>query len=63
MFLKNETLFLHVLASPGQPQDNSLYISEGVQAFTLLVIFLIYYDKMFTKVNNFLYTRIVTILS
>jgi len=63
MFLKNETVFLHVLARPSHPQDNSLYFSEGLQAFTLLVIFLIYYNKMFTKVNNFLYTRIVNILS
>ena len=63
VFLNIRQVFLHVLASPGHPQDNSLYISEGVQAFTLLVIFLLYYDKMFTKVNNFLYTRIVNILS
>ena len=56
-------MFLHVLASPGHPQGNSLYISEGTQAFTLLVMFLLYYDKMFTKRNNFLYTRIVNILS
>jgi len=55
MFLKNEVVFLHVLASQGHPQGNSLYISEGVEAFTLLVIFLFYYDKMFTKMNNFLY--------
>jgi len=61
--LKNETVFLHVLARPGHPQDNNLHISEGVQAFTLLVIFLLYYDEIFTKVNNFLYTRIVNILS
>jgi len=53
---------LEVLASPGRTQGNSLYISEGVQAFTLLVIFLLYYDKMFTKMNNFLYTAIVNIL-
>ena len=45
MFFKNETVFLHVLASPCHPQDNSLYISEGVQASTLLVIFLLYYDS------------------
>ena len=32
-----------------------LYISGGEQVFTLLVIFLLYYDKMFTKINNFLY--------
>jgi len=63
MFLKNEIVFLHVLASQGHPQRKSLYISEGVQAFTLLVIFLLCYDKMFTKMNNFLYTRIVNILS
>jgi hypothetical protein len=62
IFLKNETVFLHVLASPGHPQGDSLYISDGVQAFTLLVIFLLYYDKMFTKMNNFLYTGIVNIL-
>jgi len=59
---KNQTVFLHVLASPGHPQANSLYISEGVQAFTLLVIFQLYYDKMFTKKNILLYTRIVNIL-
>jgi len=35
--LKNET-FWHVLASPGQLQGYSLCISEGIQAFTLLVI-------------------------
>jgi len=29
-FLKNETVFLLVLASPGHPQCNSVYISEGV---------------------------------
>jgi len=52
IFLKNETLFLHVLASPGHPQGSSLYISEGIQALTLLVIFL-YYDKMFTKNEQF----------
>ena len=51
------------MASPGHPQGNSLYISEGMQDFMLLVIFLLYYDKMFTKMNNFLYTRIVNILS
>jgi len=53
--LKNETVFLLVLVSPGQPQGYSLCISEGIQAFTLLVIFQIYHDKMFTKINNFLY--------
>jgi len=63
MFFKNETVFLHVLASPGHPHDNSLCISEGVQTFTLLVIFLLYYDKVFTKMNNILYTRFVNILS
>ena len=63
MFLKNETVFLHVLASPGHPHDNSLCISEGVQTFTLLVIFLFYCDKVFTEMNNILYTRIVNILS
>jgi hypothetical protein len=31
------------------------------RAFTLLVIFLPYYDKIFTNMNNFLYTRIVNI--
>jgi len=41
----------------------SLNISEGIQAFTLLVIFQLYYDKMFTKMNNFLYPRIVNTLS
>jgi len=55
--LKNETVFLHVLASPGHPQSNSLYISEGVQAFTLLGIFQVCYDKMFTKMNNFVYCK------
>jgi len=55
--------FFNALASPGHPQDNSLCISEGVQTFTLLVIFLIYYDKVFTKMNNIRYTRIVNILS
>jgi hypothetical protein len=49
-------VFWGVLASPGHPQGNSLYISEGVQAFTLLVVFLLYHDKMFTKMNSFLYT-------
>jgi len=48
-------LFLHVLASPGHPEGKSLYISEGVEAFTLLVIFRPYYDKMFTKMDSFLY--------
>jgi len=38
-------------------------ISVGIQAFTLLVIFQLYLDEMFTKMNNFLYTRIVNILS
>jgi len=55
MFLKNETVFLYVLASSGHPQGKRLYISEGVQGFALLVIFLPYYDKMFTKMNNFPY--------
>ena len=55
MFLKNEMMFLRVLASEGHRQGKSLYISEGVEAFTLLVIFVLYYDKMFTKMNNFLY--------
>jgi len=41
----------------------SLNISEGIQAFTLLVIFQLYYDKMFTEINNFLYTGNVNILS
>jgi len=41
----------------------TVYISEGVQAFTLLVVFLLYHDKMFTKMNNFLYTIIVNIWS
>jgi hypothetical protein len=53
MFLKNEMVFLHVLASQEHPEGKSLYISEGVEAFTLLVIFLPYYDKMFTKMNDF----------
>jgi len=52
---EKETVFLYVLASPGHPQGKSLYISEGVQAFTLQVIFVPYYDKMFTKMINFLY--------
>jgi len=110
IFLKNETVFLHVLARPGHPQGNNLYISDGVEAFTLLVIFLLYYyiilfyrsvgvmylilcimtrdmsfiivmiyriqintiqyntiqynyNKIFTEMNNFLYTGIVNILS
>jgi len=46
IFLKNETVFLHIMASP---QGNSLYISEGIEAVTLLVIFQLYYEKMFTK--------------
>jgi len=33
-----------------------LCISEGVETFTLVVIFLLYYDKVFTKMNNILYT-------
>jgi len=51
---------LYVLASRGHPHGNSLYISEGVQAYTLVVIF-VRYDKMFTKMNNFLYTRHVQV--
>jgi len=43
------------------PQGN--IISEDIQAFTLLVIFEVYFEKMFTKMNNFLYTRIINILS
>ena len=62
MFLKNEIAVLHGLASQGPPQGSSLYISEVLQAFTLLVIFLLYCDKMFTKMKNFFYTRIVNIL-
>jgi len=61
-FKKNEMVFLHVLASQGHPQGKSLYISEGIQALTLLVILLLYYDKMFKKNEPFLYTRIVNIL-
>jgi len=63
IYLKNETMLLHVLASPGHPQGNSLYISEGIQAFTLLAVFQLYYHKMFTEMNNFFYTGIVNILS
>jgi len=63
MFLKIDVVFLYVLASQGHPQCHSLYISEGVEAFTLLVIFLIYYDKMFKKINNFLHTRFVNVIS
>jgi hypothetical protein len=48
---KNETVFLHILVSPVHPQGNSLYISECVQASTLPVTFLLYYDKMFTKMT------------
>jgi len=62
VFLKMR-LFMHILASSGHPQDNNLFISEGIQTFTLLVIFLLYYDKVFTKMNNILYTGIVNILS
>ena len=54
-------VFLHVLVSPGQPQGYILCISEGIQAFTLLVIFQLYHDKMFTKMNSFLYTIILNI--
>jgi hypothetical protein len=54
-FFKNETVFLRVLVRQAHPQGSSLYIAEGIQAFILLVIFLIYYDKMFTKMNTFLY--------
>jgi len=63
MIFKYETVFLLVLASPVHPQDNSLRISKGTQTFTLLVIFLVYYDKVFTKMNNMLYTRSLNILS
>jgi len=59
--LKNDTVFLHVVVSPGQPQGYSLCIQEGIQAFTLLVIFQHYHDKMFTKTNIFLYTKILNI--
>jgi len=47
--LKNKTVFFNVFVSPGQPQGYSLCISEGIQAFTLLVIFQLYHDKMFKK--------------
>jgi hypothetical protein len=40
----------------------TIYISDGVQAFTLLDIFLLYNAKMFTKMNNFLSIGIVSIL-
>jgi hypothetical protein len=49
LFEKNGTGFLHVLASAGHPQGKSLCISEGVHALTLLVIFLLYYDKCLQK--------------
>jgi len=38
---------LHVLTSAGHPEGNSLYISEGIQAFTLLVIFQHYYGNVY----------------
>ena len=62
-FLKIRQFFLLVLASSVHLQDNSLRISEGVQTFTFLVIFLHCYDKVFTKKNNILYTRSLNILS
>jgi hypothetical protein len=50
IFLKNEVGVLHILASPGQLQGNSLCIPEGIQAFTVLVVFILCYDKIFTKI-------------
>jgi hypothetical protein len=54
LFLKNETGVLHILASPGHPQGNSIYIPEGIQAFTVLIVFLLYYDKIFTKIISYI---------
>jgi len=48
---------------PVHPHDNSLRIPEGIQTFTLLGIFLLCYDKVFTEMNNIIYTRSLNILS
>jgi hypothetical protein len=53
IFLKNEIGVLHIFASPGQPQGNSLCTPEGIQAFTVLVVFLLYYDKKLTKIISY----------
>jgi hypothetical protein len=47
-----------VSANPDHSQGNNPYILEGTEAFTLLVTFLLHYDKIFPELKNFHYTGI-----
>jgi hypothetical protein len=48
---KVQNVSLHVSANPGHPQGNYLYILEGT---TLLVLFILHPNKIFTKIKLFI---------
>jgi hypothetical protein len=47
----------------GQSMPSRKQFPEGIQDFTMLVVFLFYYGKIFTKMIYVLYTRIVNVVS